>query len=96
MRLGGGGDASRPAGAPLASPRVLTLGCVKGQRTALIPRDVSAATLECKESNCCPKFGVCASVCLGTHTCLCTHTHFCAASERASEGEEREADRDYR
>lgn len=59
---------------------------LKGQRTALILRDVSAATLECKESNCCPKFGVCVSVRLCVLVCLCTYTHFCVW----------ERDRDYR
>lgn len=68
-------------------PFLVLLLYIKGQRTALILRDVSAATLECKESNCCPKFGVCVSVRLCT-ACVFVHIHSFLCSER-------ERDTDY-
>lgn len=71
-------------------PFLVPLLYLKGQRTALILRDVSAATLGCKESNCCPKFSVCESVSLCMCVCLSTYTHFCAY------GTEQERDGDYR
>lgn len=52
-------------------PFLVPLLYLKGQKTALILRDVSAATLECKESNSCPKCGVCMSV----HVCMLEFMH---------------------